>query len=61
MRKTIPLAAAIAGLAVVTIVTGLVRSDADVDGKASVSPLAQVETVAGPTPGRLRVKSFDAI
>ena len=40
MRKTIPLATAIAVLAAVTIVTGLVRNDVSLDSKTTAAPVA---------------------
>ena len=60
MRKTIPLAVVVATLAAVTIVTGVVRGGIGVDRGPSVAPVAQVQTVAGFTPSRLRVNSYGA-
>jgi hypothetical protein len=56
MRKTTILAIATAALAVVTIVTDLIRADANVTAKVSASPVAQVQIPTG-----LKAVSFDAI
>jgi hypothetical protein len=61
MRKTIPLATAIAVLAAVTIVTGLVRNDVSLDSKTTAAPVAPLQTAAGTIPSRLRVASFGAL
>lgn len=55
MRKTTILAIATAVLAVVTVVTDLIRVDAgSLSGKVSANPVVQVQTVGG-----LNVKNFD--
>ena len=46
MRKTIPLATAIAVLAAVTIVTGLVRNDVSLDSKTTAAPVAPLQRCA---------------
>jgi hypothetical protein len=56
MRKTTILAIATAVLAVVTVVTDLMRADASANNKVSASPVAQVQTA-----GDLKAKVFDAI
>ena len=58
MRKTTIFAIATAALAVVTVVTGLVRADTGAKiSNVSASPVAQqVQTAGG-----LNAKSFDAI
>jgi hypothetical protein len=56
MRKTTLLAFVTAALALVTVVTNLVRADAGPTGKASVTPVVQVHSA-----GSLKVNSFNAI
>jgi hypothetical protein len=56
MRKTTILAVATAVLAIVTVVTDLIRADAGPTGKVSANPAVQVQTAGGLTP-----KTFDAI
>ena len=56
MRKTTILAIATAALAVVTIVTDVMRADTASIDKVSASPVAQVQTAT-----RLKIMSFDAI
>jgi hypothetical protein len=57
MRKTTILALATAALAVVTIVTDLIRADASaISGKISANQVSHVRTT-----GALKVENFDAI
>jgi hypothetical protein len=57
MRKTTILAIATAALAVVTIVTDLIRADAGAfSGKVSVNPVSHVRTT-----GALKATNFNAI
>jgi hypothetical protein len=56
MRKTTLLAFATAALAVVTVVTSLVRVDAGPAGKQSVAPVVQVHSADS-----LKANSFNAI
>ncbi len=57
MRKTTILALATAALAVVTIVTDLIRADAGAfSGKLSANQVSHVRTT-----GALKVSNFDAI
>jgi hypothetical protein len=56
MRKTTILAIAIAALAVVTVVTDLIRADASFGGKVSLNSVSHVRTT-----GALKATNFDAI
>jgi len=56
MRKTIVLAFAIAALAVVTVITDFIRTDAGSGKQAAANSDTQVHTS-----GALSVKMFDAI
>ena len=57
MRKTTILAIATAALAVVTVVTDLIRADAgSFSGKVSVNSVSHVRTT-----GALKATNFDAI
>jgi len=57
MRKSIVLAFAIAALAVVTVITDIIRADAGSSGKqASAYSVTQVQTSGAPS-----VRMFDAI
>jgi hypothetical protein len=56
MRKTTILAIATAALAVVTVVTDLVRTDAGFSGTWSVNSVSHVRTT-----GALKATNFDAI
>ena len=57
MRKTTILAIATAALAVVTIVTDLIRADAgSLGGKVSVNSVSHVRTT-----GTLKASNFDAL
>lgn len=57
MRKTTILALATAALAVITIVTDLIRADAGVfSGKVSANSVSHVRTT-----GTLKAENFDAI
>lgn len=61
MRKTIVLAYATAALAVVAIVTDLVRADIGTPTGKEQNPVVQVQTDGGQTMSRLRVRSSEAI
>jgi len=56
MRKTTILAIATAALAVVTVVTDLIRTDAGFNGKVSVNSVSHVRTT-----GALKATNFNAI
>jgi len=57
MRKTTILAIATAALAIVTVVTDLIRADAgSLSGKVSVNSVSHVRTTSA-----LKVSNFDAI
>jgi hypothetical protein len=56
MRKTTILAIATAALAVVTVVSDLIRADAGFSGKVSVNSVSHVRTT-----GALKATNFDAI
>ena len=56
MRKTTILAIATAALAVVTVVTDLIRADAGFNGKVSVNSVSHLRTT-----GALKASNFDAI
>jgi hypothetical protein len=56
MRKTTILAIATAALAVVTVVTDLIRADATPIGKLSMNSVSHVRTT-----GALKASNFDAI
>lgn len=56
MRKATILAIATAALAVVTVVTDLIRADAGLGGKVSVNSVSHVRTT-----GALKATNFDAI
>jgi hypothetical protein len=56
MRKTTILALATAALAVVTVVTDLIRADAGVFSGVSANSVSHVRTT-----GALKVENFDAI
>jgi len=56
MRKTTILAIATAALAVVTVVTDLIRADATQTGKLSMNSVSHVRTT-----GTLKASNFDAL
>jgi len=56
MRKSIVLAFAIAALAVVTVITDIIRADAGSSKQASANSVTQVQTS-----GATSVRMFDAI
>ncbi len=56
MRKTTILAIATAALAVVTVVTDLIRADVTLTGKLSMNSVSHVRTT-----GALKASNFDAI